>query len=133
VCDYRRGLGWRMHLSTTYIHNLELQAITALTLISTLYKSLHVKYFLDCCVSNSHYLATASKTGDSSASCVQVVTVWRISYNCTHSACLASSLCSLGADPPENTTSNSFSIVVTGGCLAIARILLTCSPDATKQ
>jgi hypothetical protein len=44
-----------------------------------------------------------------------------------------SSLYSLGADPTENTASNSFSIVVIGGCLAITRILLTCLPAATKQ
>jgi hypothetical protein len=44
-----------------------------------------------------------------------------------------SSLYSLGADPTENTASNSFYIIVTGGCLARARISLTCLPAATKQ
>jgi hypothetical protein len=42
----------------------------------------------------------------------------------TYLAGLGSSLHSLGADPIENTASNSFS-VVTGGCLTIARISLT--------
>jgi hypothetical protein len=39
----------------------------------------------------------------------------------------------LGADPTENTASNAFSIVVMGGSLAVARILLTCLPAITKQ
>jgi hypothetical protein len=48
-------------------------------------------------------------------------------------ACLESSLYSLGADTTENTASNNPLIVVMGGCLAIARILLTCLPAVTKQ
>jgi hypothetical protein len=40
---------------------------------------------------------------------------------------------SLRADPTENTASNSSSIVVMGGYLAIARILLTCLSAVTKQ
>jgi hypothetical protein len=51
----------------------------------------------------------------------------------THLAGLGSSLYSLVADPTENTASNSFSIVVVGGCLAISWILLTCLSAATKQ
>jgi hypothetical protein len=43
-----------------------------------------------------------------------------------------SSLYCLGADPTENTASNSFSIVMYG-CLAIAWISLTCLLAATKQ
>jgi hypothetical protein len=39
----------------------------------------------------------------------------------------------LGADPTENTTSNSPSIVVMGGCLAIAWISLTSLPAINKQ
>jgi hypothetical protein len=38
--DYRRGLDWWMHLLSTYTHDSELQAITATSLICTLYKSL---------------------------------------------------------------------------------------------
>jgi hypothetical protein len=49
------------------------------------------------------------------------------------SAGLGFSLYSLGADPTENTASDSFSIVVMGGCLAIARILLLSLPAVTKQ
>jgi hypothetical protein len=41
------------------------------------------------------------------------------------SAGLVFPLYSLEADPTENTASNSFSIVVMGGCLAIALILVT--------
>jgi hypothetical protein len=50
-----------------------------------------------------------------------------------HSGGLESSLHSLGADPTENTASNSHSIVVMGDCLAIARISLTCTPAVAKQ
>jgi hypothetical protein len=37
--DYRRGKDWWMDLLTTYTHNSELQVITMLSPISTLYKS----------------------------------------------------------------------------------------------
>jgi hypothetical protein len=40
VCDYRRGLDWSMYLLTTYTHDSELQVLTTLWLIYTLYKSL---------------------------------------------------------------------------------------------
>jgi hypothetical protein len=36
--DYRRGLDWSLDLLTTYTRNLELQVITAPSLISTIYK-----------------------------------------------------------------------------------------------
>jgi hypothetical protein len=39
----------------------------------------------------------------------------------------------LGEDTSENIASNRLSIVVMGGCLAIARISLTCLPAVTKQ
>jgi hypothetical protein len=39
-CDYRRSLDPRMDLLTTCTQDAELQALTALSLISTLYKSL---------------------------------------------------------------------------------------------
>jgi hypothetical protein len=38
--DYNRGLDWSMDLLTTYTDDSELQVITALSLIYTLYKSL---------------------------------------------------------------------------------------------
>jgi hypothetical protein len=38
-CDYRQDLDWWLDLLTTYTHHLEIQVITALSLISTLYKS----------------------------------------------------------------------------------------------
>jgi hypothetical protein len=49
------------------------------------------------------------------------------------SACLGSSLYSLGADPTENAAFNHFYIVVTGDYLALPRILLMCLPAVTKQ
>jgi hypothetical protein len=57
---------------TTYTHHSGLQVITALSLMSTLYKSLHAKFFPACCVSNNRSLATDSNSGDSSASRLQV-------------------------------------------------------------
>jgi hypothetical protein len=39
VCDYRSCLDWRIDLLTTYTHHSEPHVITALSLISTLYKS----------------------------------------------------------------------------------------------
>jgi hypothetical protein len=110
-----------LDLLTTCTHHSELQVITALSVISTLYTSLHAKSSLACSVSNSRSLATASNIIDSPAFRAHVVTVCRTSRNWTHSADLGSSLYSLGADPTENTASNNFSIVM-GSCLAIARI-----------
>jgi hypothetical protein len=66
---------------TTHTYNSELQAITALSPISTIYKSLHAKSSPACCVSISRCLATASNSGDSSASRTHVVIVWRIFRN----------------------------------------------------
>jgi hypothetical protein len=62
-----------MDLLTTYKHNSELQVITVPTLISTLYRSLHGKPSLACCVFTSRSLATASNSDDSSASRTQVL------------------------------------------------------------
>jgi hypothetical protein len=112
-----------MDLLTTYTHNLELQVITALSLISTVYKSPQhpLSPFPGCCVFNSCSLATAYNSGDSSASRTHVVTLRRISRNRTLSAGLGSSLYSRGAHPTENTASNTPSIVM-GSYLAIALI-----------
>jgi hypothetical protein len=40
ISDYRQGLGWWLDLLNTYTQNLELCAVTALSLIYTLCKSL---------------------------------------------------------------------------------------------
>jgi hypothetical protein len=65
---------------TTYTHHSELYVITELSLISTLYKSLHVKSFRSLLyVSKSRSLATASNSAVSSASRAHAVTVRRIS------------------------------------------------------
>jgi hypothetical protein len=57
---------------TTYTQDLELKTLTALSLISTIHKSLHAKSSPGCSVFNSRSLATVSKSGDSSASRAQV-------------------------------------------------------------
>jgi hypothetical protein len=62
-----------MDLLTTSAHHSELQIITALSLSSTIHKSLHVKSSPECIVFKSRFLGTASNSGDSSASRAQVV------------------------------------------------------------
>jgi hypothetical protein len=116
-CNYTRGMDWMLDLLTTCIHYSELQVITALSLVSTFYKSLHAKSFSVCNVSNNCCLAKTSNNGESSASRPHVVTLRRMSRNWTLSAGLRSSLYSLGADPTENTASNIPSFVVMGACL----------------
>jgi hypothetical protein len=49
------------------------------------------------------------------------------------SAGLGSSLYRSGADPTENTTPSSPSVIAMDGCVAIARISLTCLPAITKR
>jgi hypothetical protein len=136
---------------------------TALSVISTLYKSPQhpLRLFPACYVFNSRSLATASNSGDSLASRAHVFTIRRICRNWTLVNCrlnysaischpilqsstqlptlnwqpnsLGSSLYSIGAAPIENIASNNHSTAVMGGCLTIARILLTRFPAATKQ
>jgi hypothetical protein len=57
-----------MDLLITYAHDSELQAIITLSLITTLYKSLHAKSSPVCSVFTSRYLVTNLNNGDSSAS-----------------------------------------------------------------
>jgi hypothetical protein len=66
---------WWVDLLNTYTHHLELQVITALSLISTLYISPQQpsSLFPACYVFISRSLATASNSGDSWASCLQVL------------------------------------------------------------
>jgi hypothetical protein len=73
--DYARDMEWCMDLLTAYTHNLELQVITALSLISTLHKSPQhpISLFVACCVFIGRSLATASNSGDSSASRARVL------------------------------------------------------------
>jgi hypothetical protein len=107
---------WRLNLSTTCINHSELQVITEPLPISAIRKSPQhpLSPFLACCV-NSHSLATASSSGDSSASSEYPATdllstansnrepsqiswtaVSRDTLNSTVSARLESSLYSLG-------------------------------------
>jgi hypothetical protein len=72
VRDYRRGMYLWLDLFTTYTHHSELQAITTLSLIFTLYRSLHAKFSPACNVFTSRSVATASNNGDSSSSRPQV-------------------------------------------------------------
>jgi hypothetical protein len=113
------------------------------------------KPFTACCVFNSSSLAMASNSGESSASRVHVVTVRRISRNWTlvdcHLNCSASSfqlsfqsstqLSTLNWTQPawgprytasgrtqQKTPPPEVTIIVTGGCIWIARISLKCLP-----
>jgi hypothetical protein len=73
--DRRRGMDWRLDLLSTYTHDSELQVITALSLISTLYKSPKhpLNLFSVCHVFVSRSLGAASNSGDSSSSRAQAV------------------------------------------------------------
>jgi hypothetical protein len=62
-----------MDLFTTCTHLSEPQVITALSLISTLYKPQHPLKLFPACVLTRRSLATASNSGDSSASRPQVL------------------------------------------------------------
>jgi hypothetical protein len=64
MCDYRRGLDWRLDLLTTY--RSELQVTITLSPISSLYKSLQhtLKLFSLLCFT-SRSLVTTSNIGDS--------------------------------------------------------------------
>jgi hypothetical protein len=64
-----------MDLLTTYTPHSELQVITALSLISTFYKSPQhpLSLFPARCVFKSRSLPTASNVGDSSASRAQIL------------------------------------------------------------
>jgi hypothetical protein len=68
-----------LDLLTTCTHHSELQVITTLSLISTIYYSLHAKSSPAFSVSNRSFLATASNIADSSASRAHVVIVRRTS------------------------------------------------------
>jgi hypothetical protein len=80
------------------------------------------------CAFNSRFLATASNSRDSSASCAQVLSSQSPLQNSrlptlnspsiSLSAGLGYSLYILGADPTENTVSNNSSIVIVGGYLS---------------
>jgi hypothetical protein len=76
--DYRRGMDWWMDLLTTCTHDSELQVITLLSLITTLYKSPQhtLRPFPGYCPFMSRSLATASNSGDSSASRALVLSPW---------------------------------------------------------
>jgi hypothetical protein len=71
----RRLTAWAMARPlSTYTHDSELQVVTALSLISTHYKSpQHPLSILPVCCVISHSLATASSSGDSSALHAQVL------------------------------------------------------------
>jgi hypothetical protein len=73
-CNCACSMDWCMALLTTYTHHLELQVITAPSLISTLYSSLKNPLSLSQpAVLTSRSLATAFNIGDCSASHAQVL------------------------------------------------------------
>jgi hypothetical protein len=117
-----------MDFLTTCTHDSEVQVITAPPLISMIHKAPQnpQSLFPVRWDSNSHWLATAFNSRDSSVSRAHVVTVRRISSNWIYSTGLGSRLYSIGTDPTENIESNSSSIVVMNGCLAIAWKSFTC-------
>jgi hypothetical protein len=103
-----------VNLFTTCTHHSKLHVITALSLISTLYKSLHAKSFPACCVSNIRSLATVSNSGDSAASRAHVVIGEYPATELTQSAC--------GPRYIASGWPQQYLYVVVGGCLAIVRL-----------
>jgi hypothetical protein len=92
-----------MDLLTTYTHHSELQAITALSLISTIHKSpQHPLSFPPCCAFTRRSLVTASNIGDSSASRVQV----------------------LSSQPPAQDWTLDWQLTTTGSCLSQCQLKL---------
>jgi hypothetical protein len=75
VCDYRQCLDWWMDLLTTYTQDTQVQIITAspLYLHNSQITTAPAKLSPACCVFTSRSLATASNSGDSSASRSQVL------------------------------------------------------------
>jgi hypothetical protein len=63
-------MDWRMDLLPTYTNHSELQAITALSLISTNYT---LSFFQPASVFNGRFLTTVDNIGDSSVSRAQVL------------------------------------------------------------
>jgi hypothetical protein len=83
-----------MDILTTYTHKSELEVITALSLIYTLYKSLHAKYS-PACSAFSRCLVTALNNGDSSASVLTPLLFGEYQANWTFNWTVAPSLLSL--------------------------------------
>jgi hypothetical protein len=95
-----------MDLLTAYTHHTELHVITALPLISTLYKSLQHPFslFPACRASISHSLAKVSNSGDSSASRVQVLSSQPPMQNSTLNWQLPPGLAAVSHQPPRLST-----------------------------
>jgi hypothetical protein len=71
MSEYSQGVDCIMDLMTTYRSSL--QITITLSLISTLYKSLHAKSFPACSVFTRRFLVTEFNSGDASASRAQVL------------------------------------------------------------
>jgi hypothetical protein len=139
-------------LFTTYTHHSKLPVITALSLISTLYKSLaHTKSSHSLAVSWQRILTVeifqlpALRLSCHSSPCRNLVKC-QLNYSAISSqpplqssaelSWPGSSLYSLGADPTEKTACSSPCIVVMGGCLATAPDIVaegTCLPSRCSE
>jgi hypothetical protein len=120
--------GFELDLLTTFTHHLELQAITALSLTSTLHKSLHAKYFPSLLCLQQLF---PTNSADFSSFRARAVAANVPQLN------LLSRPGVLAIQPRDGPNRKHrlqhFSIVVMGGCLAKARISLTCLPATTQQ
>jgi hypothetical protein len=113
VCDYRRGSGWRMDLLATCTHHSELQVITALSLISKLYKSQQDPLILfQPTVFTSRSLATASNSGDFSISGAQIHLSQTPVQNSTIASLLLSPLAELNSTANTQLTGLSLSLML---------------------
>jgi hypothetical protein len=116
MSDYRRGLDWWIDLLTTYTYDSELQVITAPPLISTIRKSPQhpLSLFPARYIFISRSLATASYSGDSSASRAEVLTSQPSMQNWTILNWLCSMLITSRHGPRRNTP---FSLLQSNCCI----------------
>jgi hypothetical protein len=104
--DHRWCLDWWMDLLTTYTHDSELQALTTLSLISTIHGSPQhpISLFPACCVIPCHCLVTAFNSGNSSTS---VVMLFCPLVNTPQPNCQLNCSAIFSEPPLQNSTLNS--------------------------
>jgi hypothetical protein len=86
MCDYRRGIDWMNgFIDHLYTRLGTTGNYSAIAVLHNSQITVPTKHFPACCVLTSRFLATASNSGDSSASCAQVL----LSQSPVQSSCLS--------------------------------------------
>jgi hypothetical protein len=98
-----------LDLLTTHAHQSEVQVITAPPLIPTIHSSPQhpLSFFPACCFLTSRSLATASNSGDSSASRAQVLYSLTLVQNCLPTILLTELDCHSSQPPLKSSTAHS--------------------------